>query len=236
MRFENEVVLEKRLTAFCQKHGSYTYKAGEDASSKCLACKDELSIVEKPITIYDDCADTKSKFVKSGIEVELHDVNINNLNEHALINQNQHEYLRNYVSTFDKSSSKNLVVNAVNFEKINTISAAITLSLLESGVNVAYASNFNFFNKIRESNNFKSENYVNSRKIYQKADLLIVDNFSPKFLSEFQLGELQSLIDHRYGNCLPTIFLTTFDVEKFFKLVGEKVETRITSNFDYMNI
>lgn len=232
--FDYEV--EKKLTAFCQKHGSYKYSPGENASMKCIACQNEHMVDEYIPSIYEDCIDNESKFIKSGVESSLFEININNMNEHVNLLEKQNDYLRNYVNNFNKLTSKNLVINAVNFNKLNVVSAAITLSLVKDGVNVAYAKNFNFFNKIRESNNFKSDSYENSRRIYQNADLLIVDNFSPKFLSDFQRAQLQSLINHRYGNLLPTIFLTTFNVEKFFNLVGERVEAKITSNYDFMNI
>lgn len=227
---------EKKLTAFCHKHGSYKYSPGEYASMKCIACQNEHQAAKDIPSIYEDCNDIQSKFIKSGVESSFLNVKVNNLNEHVSLKERQYEYLRNYVNTFNKNESKNLVITGHNFEKLNKVSAGITLSLIELGFKVAYAKNFELFKNIREYFDYKKENRINFREVYSKADLLIVDNFSPKFLTDFQKYELESLVRDRHGNILPTIFLTTFNVQQFFELIGGKAEWRIVSNYDFMNI
>lgn len=227
---------EKKLTEFCQKHGSYMYSPGEYASMKCISCQNEHLAAQQTASIYEDCKDIESKFIKSGVESILHKIKVSNLNDHVPLKERQYEYLRNYVNTFKKNESKNLVITGHNFEKLNKVSAGITLSLIELGLNVAYAKNFDLFKNIREYFDYKKENRINFREIYSKADLLIVDNFSPKFLTDFQKYELESLVSCRHGDLLPTIFLTTFNVQQFFELIGEKAEWRIVSNYDFMNI
>lgn len=119
-------------------------------------------------------------------------------------NMPKYLYLDNYLLEFSRESSSLWFYGDTSTSKTHT-AIAVALELLYQGFRVYYTkypemAYVNLNHDKDDRNDYKSK--------ILNADLLILDDLDINNISEYNIMFLQDIVDHRYSNRQPTIFIS----------------------------
>ena len=61
---------------------------------------------------------------------------------------------------------------------------------------------------------------------FSTPELLVINEIGIQNNTEFTWNKFQAIVDDRYADCLPTVFITNLTIEEFKELVGDRVISR----------
>lgn len=88
----------------------------------------------------------------------------------------------------------------------------LTLELIKNGIPIIYGTLINLLAELK--NSYDSDNNISEMeiiKLYEKVDLLIIDDLGKEKPSEWGLEKLFTIINSRYENNLPVIITTNYN-------------------------
>ncbi len=89
---------------------------------------------------------------------------------------------------------------------------------------IAYITSVDLLAQIRMSFNTKGQDIVG---YFEEADLLIIDDLGVEKVTDWVNEILYKIIDHRYNELKPTIFITNLKEDEIKEKIGERVTSRI---------
>ena len=92
------------------------------------------------------------------------------------------------------------------------LACSIANELIKNGIPIIYGTLINLLAELR--NSYDSDNNISEMeiiKLYEKVDLLIIDDLGKEKPSEWGLEKLFTIINSRYENNLPVIITTNYN-------------------------
>lgn len=137
-------------------------------------------------------------------------------------------YCKAYASDFSRRSPSLLLYGKTGLGKTH-LSLAIAGKAVEEGFGVIYSSAQNLFNKLEKEKFGRAD--TNTEENILDCDLLIIDDLGAEFTTQFTVSALYNIVNSRELEGKPTIISTNFTPEQLTKAYGERIASRILSDY-----
>lgn len=137
-------------------------------------------------------------------------------------------YCKAYADDFSRRSPSLLLYGKTGLGKTH-LSLAIAGKAVEEGYGVIYSSAQNLFNKLEKDKFGKAD--ANTEEAILDCDLLIIDDLGAEFTTQFTVSALYNIVNSRELEGKPTIISTNLMPEQLTKAYGERIASRILSNY-----
>ena len=137
-------------------------------------------------------------------------------------------YCKAYAADFSRRSPSLLLYGKTGLGKTH-LSLAIAGYAVEEGYGVIYSSAQNLFNKLEKDKFGKAD--ANTEEAILDCDLLIIDDLGAEFTTQFTVSALYNIVNSRELESKPTIISTNLMPEQLTKAYGERIASRILSNY-----
>ena len=137
-------------------------------------------------------------------------------------------YCKAYAADFSRRSPSLLLYGKTGLGKTH-LSLAIAGKAVEEGYGVIYSSAQNLFNKLEKDKFGKAD--ANTEESILDCDLLIIDDLGAEFTTQFTVSALYNIVNSRELESKPTIISTNLMPEQLTKAYGERIASRILSNY-----
>lgn len=137
-------------------------------------------------------------------------------------------YCKAYAADFSRRSPSLLLYGKTGLGKTH-LSLAIAGKAVESGYGVIYTSAQNLFNRLEKEKFGRSDG--NTEETIFDCDLLIIDDLGAEFTTQFTVSALYNIVNSRELEGKPTIISTNLNPEQLTSTYGERIASRILSNF-----
>ena len=137
-------------------------------------------------------------------------------------------YCKAYAADFSRRSPSLLLYGKTGLGKTH-LSLAIAGNAVEEGYGVIYYSAQNLFNKLEKDKFGKAD--ANTEEAILDCDLLIIDDLGAEFTTQFTVSALYNIVNSRELESKPTIISTNLMPEQLTKDYGERIASRILSNY-----
>ena len=137
-------------------------------------------------------------------------------------------YCKAYADDFSRRSPSLLLYGKTGLGKTH-LSLAIAGNAVEEGYGVIYSSAQNLFNKLEKDKFGKAD--ANTEEAILDCDLLIIDDLGAEFTTQFTVSALYNIVNSRELESKPTIISTNLMPEQLTKAYGERIASRILSNY-----
>ena len=137
-------------------------------------------------------------------------------------------YCKAYAADFSRRSPSLLLYGKTGLGKTH-LSLAIDGNAVEEGYGVIYSSAQNLFNKLEKDKFGKAD--ANTEEAILDCDLLIIDDLGAEFTTQFTVSALYNIVNSRELESKPTIISTNLMPEQLTKDYGERIASRILSNY-----
>lgn len=148
-----------------------------------------------------------SKMSKRNLSYKFDNFELNNSNRKVFNN------LKNYSEKLVKGiEKKGLILVGNNGIGKTHLACSIANKLIENGTPVIYGTLINLLAELR--NSYDTDNNISEMeiiKLYENADLLIIDDLGKEKPSGWGLEKLFTIINSRYENNLPVIITTNYN-------------------------
>ena len=137
-------------------------------------------------------------------------------------------YCKAYAADFSHRSPSLLLYGKTGLGKTH-LSLAIAGNAVEEGYGVIYSSAQNLFNKLEKDKFGKAD--TNTEETILDCDLLIIDDLGAEFTTQFTVSALYNIVNSRELEGKPTIISTNLMPEQLTKAYGERIASRILSDY-----
>ena len=137
-------------------------------------------------------------------------------------------YCKAYAADFSRRSPSLLLYGKTGLGKTH-LSLAIAGKAVEEGYGVIYSSAQSLFNKLEKDKFGKAD--ANTEEAILDCDLLIIDDLGAEFTTQFTVSALYNIVNSRELESKPTIISTNLMPEQLTKAYGERIASRILSNY-----
>lgn len=147
-----------------------------------------------------------SKMSKRNLSYRFENFEINNSNK-KVVNK-----LKDYSEKLaNKIENKGLILVGNNGVGKTHLACSIANKLIANGIPIVYGTLINLLAELKNTYNNDSISEMEIIKLYEKVDLLIIDDLGKEKPSDWALEKLFTIINSRYENNLPVIITTNYD-------------------------
>lgn len=168
---------------------------------------------EKKLRMMQEFANKVDKIIKNS---KMSKRNLNYKFENFEVNSNNkkvYQSLKNYSEKLvNEVERKGLILVGNNGVGKTHLACSIANELIKNGIPIIYGTLINLLAELK--NTYDVYNNISEMKIiklYEKVDLLIIDDLGKEKPSEWGLEKLFTIINSRYENNLPVIITTNYD-------------------------
>lgn len=168
---------------------------------------------EKKLQMMQEFANKIDKIIKNS---KMSKRNLNYKFENFEVNSNNkkvYQSLKEYSEKLANSvERKGLILAGNNGVGKTHLACSIANELIKNGIPIIYGTLINLLAELK--NTYDVDNNISEMKIiklYEKVDLLIIDDLGKEKPSEWGLEKLFTIINSRYENNLPVIITTNYD-------------------------
>ena len=168
---------------------------------------------EKKLRMMQEFANKVDKIIKNS---KMSKRNLNYKFENFEVNSNNkkvYQSLKNYSEKLvNEVERKGLILVGNNGVGKTHLACSIANELIKNGIPIIYGTLINLLAELK--NTYDVDNNISEMKIiklYEKVDLLIIDDLGKEKPSEWGLEKLFTIINSRYENNLPVIITTNYD-------------------------
>lgn len=168
---------------------------------------------EKKLRMMQEFANKVDKIIKNS---KMSRRNLNYKFENFEVNSNNkkvYQSLKEYSEKLANSvERKGLILVGNNGVGKTHLACSIANELIKNGIPIIYGTLINLLAELK--NTYDVNNNISEMKIiklYEKVDLLIIDDLGKEKPSEWGLEKLFTIINSRYENNLPVIITTNYD-------------------------
>ena len=168
---------------------------------------------EKKIQMMQEFANKVDKIIKNS---KMSKRNLNYKFENFEVNSNNkkvYQSLKNYSEKLvNEVERKGLILVGNNGVGKTHLACSIANELIKNGIPIIYGTLINLLAELK--NTYDVYNNISEMKIiklYEKVDLLIIDDLGKEKPSEWGLEKLFTIINSRYESNLPVIITTNYD-------------------------
>ena len=148
-----------------------------------------------------------SKMSKKNLNYKFENFEVNSNNKKVY--QSLKEYSEKLVNSVER---KGLILVGNNGVGKTHLACSIANELIKNGIPIIYGTLINLLAELK--NTYDVDNNISEMKIiklYEKVDLLIIDDLGKEKPSEWGLEKLFTIINSRYESNLPVIITTNYD-------------------------
>lgn len=184
---------------------------------------------EKKLRMMQEFANKVDKIIKNS---KMSKRNLNYKFENFEVNSNNkkvYQSLKNYSEKLvNEVERKGLILVGNNGVGKTHLACSIANELIKNGIPIIYGTLINLLAELK--NTYDVYNNISEMKIiklYEKVDLLIIDDLGKEKPSEWGLEKLFTIINSRYENNLPVIITTNYDQNSLIDRlsINGKIET-----------
>ena len=168
---------------------------------------------EKKLRMMQEFANKVDKIIKNS---KMSKRNLNYKFENFEVNSNNkkmYQSLKEYSEKLANSvEQKGLILVGNNGVGKTHLACSVANELIKNGIPIIYGTLINLLAELK--NTYDVDNNISEMKIiklYEKVDLLIIDDLGKEKPSEWGLEKLFTIINSRYENNLPVIITTNYD-------------------------
>lgn len=168
---------------------------------------------EKKLQMMQEFANKVDKIIKNS---KMSKRNLNYKFENFEVNSNNkkvYQSLKEYSEKLANSvERKGLILVGNNGVGKTHLACSIANELIKNGIPIIYGTLINLLAELK--NTYDVDNNISEMeiiKLYEKVDLLIIDDLGKEKPSEWGLEKLFTIINSRYENNLPVIITTNYD-------------------------
>ena len=168
---------------------------------------------EKKLRMMQEFANKVDKIIKNS---KMSKRNLNYKFDNFEVNSNNkkvYQSLKNYSEKLvNEVERKGLILVGNNGVGKTHLACSIANELIKNGIPIIYGTLINLLAELK--NSYDVDNNISEMKIiklYEKVDLLIIDDLGKEKPSEWGLEKLFTIINSRYENNLPVIITTNYD-------------------------
>ena len=168
---------------------------------------------EKKLRMMQEFANKVDKIIKNS---KMSNRNLNYKFENFEVNSNNkkvYQSLKEYSEKLANSvERKGLILVGNNGVGKTHLACSIANELIKNGIPIIYGTLINLLAELK--NTYDVDNNISEMeiiKLYEKVDLLIIDDLGKEKPSEWGLEKLFTIINSRYENNLPVIITTNYD-------------------------
>lgn len=168
---------------------------------------------EKKLRMMQEFANKVDKIIKNS---KMSNRNLNYKFENFEVNSNNkkvYQSLKEYSEKLTNSvERKGLILVGNNGVGKTHLACSIANELIKNGIPIIYGTLINLLAELK--NSYDIDNNISEMeiiKLYEKVDLLIIDDLGKEKPSEWGLEKLFTIINSRYENNLPVIITTNYD-------------------------
>ena len=168
---------------------------------------------EKKLRMMQEFANKVDKIIKNS---KMSKRNLNYKFENFEVNSNNkkvYKILKEYSEKLANSAErKGLILVGNNGVGKTHLACSIANELIKNGIPIIYGTLINLLVELK--NSYDIDNNISEMeiiKLYEKVDLLIIDDLGKEKPSEWGLEKLFTIINSRYENNLPVIITTNYD-------------------------
>ena len=168
---------------------------------------------EKKLRMMQEFANKVDKIIKNS---KMSKRNLNYKFENFEVNSNNkkvYQSLKNYSEKLvNEVERKGLILVGNNGVGKTHLACSIANELIKNGIQIIYGTLINLLVELK--NTYDVDNNISEMeiiKLYEKVDLLIIDDLGKEKPSEWGLEKLFTIINSRYENNLPVIITTNYD-------------------------
>ena len=184
---------------------------------------------EKKLRMMQEFANKVDKIIKNS---KMSKRSLNYKFENFEVNSNNkkvYQSLKNYSEKLvNEVERKGLILVGNNGVGKTHLACSIANELIKNGIPIIYGTLINLLAELK--NIYDVYNNISEMKIiklYEKVDLLIIDDLGKEKPSEWGLEKLFTIINSRYENNLPVIITTNYDQNSLIDRlsINEEIET-----------
>ena len=184
---------------------------------------------EKKLQMMQEFANKVDKIIKNS---KMSKRNLNYKFENFEVNSNNkkvYQSLKEYSEKLANSvERKGLILVGNNGVGKTHLACSIANELIKNGIPIIYGTLINLLAELK--NTYDVDNNISEMKIiklYEKVDLLIIDDLGKEKPSEWGLEKLFTIINSRYENNLPVIITTNYDQNSLINRlsINREIET-----------
>ena len=168
---------------------------------------------EKKLRMMQEFANKVDKIIKNS---KMSKRNLNYKFENFEVNSNNkkvYQSLKNYSEKLvNEVERKGLILVGNNGVGKTHLACSIANELIKNGIPIIYGTLINLLAELK--NTYDNDNNISEMeiiKLYEKVDLLVIDDLGKEKPSEWGLEKLFTIINSRYENNLPVIITTNYD-------------------------
>ena len=148
-----------------------------------------------------------SKMSKRSLNYKFENFEVNSNNKKVY--QSLKDYSERFVNLEER---KGLILTGNNGVGKTHLACSIANELIKNGIPIIYGTLINLLAELKST--YDNDNNISEMeiiKLYEKVDLLVIDDLGKEKPSEWGLEKLFTIINSRYENNLPVIITTNYD-------------------------
>lgn len=219
----------KTVTATCDKHGKFEQTVrGNGNKSPCPHCEVEKEAEEKQKQTEAAYRRMQEKIGKCGIPKRHQACRVHNYNA---VTEKQIA-LKNAVKAYiDELFSGSLKRNFVFLGNCGTgkthLACAIGSAAIHKGKTVLFSSASEVIRRVQATHKSQHESEFELMNEYARLDLLILDEVGVQYETESAKRIITEIVNDRYNNELPTVFISNLSPAEFAATMGERAMSRM---------
>ena len=167
---------------------------------------------EKKLRMMQEFANKVDKIIKNSKKSKR---NLNYKFENFEVNSNNkkvYQSLKNYSEKLvNEVERKGLILVGNNGVGKTHLACSIANELIKNGIPIIYGTLINLLAELKNTYDVYNISEMEIIKLYEKIDLLVIDDLGKEKPSEWGLEKLFTIINSRYENNLPVIITTNYD-------------------------
>ncbi|BBF44494.1 DNA replication protein DnaC [Lachnospiraceae bacterium KM106-2] len=147
----------------------------------------------------------------------------------------------NFIRHFN-TSYENLVIYGNAGVGKTFLCNCIAKELLDTSHSVIYLTSYQLFDILAKSkfnkntDNTNMKDYDSYSDYLMECELLIIDDLGTEMNNSFVSSQLYNLINERHLKQLSTIISTNFTLDELYQTYSERIFSRLTGNYTFLNI
>ena len=224
---KNKIVAAEN--AYCSIHGSYVAnKTAGGKLSPCPQCQEEAEAKKTALAAQQAQRRLAEKIGKCGIPKRHQHCRVSSY----LATTQKQKALKDAIAQYTKDMfSGSLKRNFVLLGNCGTgkthLACAVGMEAIRQGKTVLFATASEIIRRVQAAHKSTSETEWDLMNTFADLDLLIVDEVGVQYNTESANRIITEIVNARYNNELPTIFISNLDKQAFQAVMGDRAMSRM---------
>ncbi len=161
---------------------------------------------------------------ESGIKKRFQQRTFQNFLRNTPEQERNYQIAKDYADTFHVHCKRGdgLYIEGTNGTGKTHLAAAIALQLIGEGIPVICKTSGDLLKDIKKSFDTDGVREYEVLEVYQKVDLLIIDDLGKEQCTDWGMSTLYSILNDRYEDMKPTIITTNYNTKSLVKVLTPK--------------